>query len=49
MYKTTYIMYCLDILVSKHEICNIDLTENNIEYYFGINSTGAYIDIIVMR
>ena len=49
VHKTSYSMNCLEILVSKHEICNMDLTKNNIEYYFGINSTGAYIEIIVME
>ena len=42
-----YIMHCLDILVSECALCNIDLTEDNIDYYFGINSIGAYIDIRV--
>ena len=42
-----YCMCCLDILVSEHVICNMDLTEDNIDYYFGFNSTGAYIDIRV--
>ena len=45
----TYSLYCLDILVSEHPICNMDLTEKNINYCFGINSTGAYIDISVWR
>ena len=43
----SFSMVCLDILVSEHVICNMDLTEDNIDYYFGINSTGAYIDIRV--
>ena len=47
VHGTSYTMNCLDILVSKHEICNIDLTENNIDYYFGIINNEAYIDIRV--
>lgn len=44
---TSYTMHCLDILVSEHAICNMDLTSSNCDYYFGINSTDAYIDIRV--
>ena len=43
----TYSMYCLDMLVSEHEIFNMNLTEKNVDYCFGINSIGAYIDIRV--
>ena len=46
-HHASYNMCCLDILVSEHAICNIDLTENNIDYYFGINNNGAYIDVRV--
>ena len=46
-YFASYSMVCLDILVSERIICNMDLTEDNIDYYFGINNTGAYIDIRV--
>ena len=44
---TSYCMNCLGILVSEHEICNMDLTEDNIDYYFGVICTGPYIDIRV--
>ena len=43
----TYSVYCLDILVSDHAIFNMNLTEKNIDYCFGINSTGPYIDVRV--
>ena len=44
----SYCMCCLDILVSEDVIFNMDLTDDNIDYYFGINSTGvAYIVIKV--
>ena len=45
VHHASYSMCCLDILVSEHVICNMDLTEDNIDYCFGINSTGPYIDI----
>ena len=48
-HNALYSMYCLDILVSKHVIYNMDLTEDNIDYYFGINRTSPYIDIEVRR